>query len=172
MRSYVFPGTTVSDSGAELVSLHVCASFCANFLQPFCTSGLSGECTSSWRVPTVVAGVGLITSSARYRSGPVLWRPPAKSQTPGAVRALKGLELLGLLRGGWLWSFPGYGLNFPKSWGSIFSRYSLSLSASSEGLGEGSSVSTPLWSSSWSLVKIGARIRSARAMLSEGLAST
>ena len=48
-----------------------------------------------------------------------------------------------------------YGLNFPKSWGSMFSRYSLSLSASSEGLGEGSSVSTPLWSSSWSLVKIG-----------------
>ena len=36
------------------------------------------------------------------------------------------------------------GLNFPKSWGSIFSRYSLSLSASREGLGEGSSVSTPL----------------------------
>ena len=35
------------------------------------------------------------------------------------------------------------GLNFPKSCGSIFSRYSLSLSASSEGLGEGSSVSTP-----------------------------
>ena len=48
---------------------------------------------------------------------------------PGAQRAGRG---------------RGYGLNFPKSCGSIFSRYCLSLSASSVGSGAGSSASTPL----------------------------